>query len=323
MKIAVLGLGAYGIALTKVLHNNDNKIVMWSKFKEEVDSVLLKRENIRVLPGVKIPKDIEITTNLEEAVEKSKIIILAVPTSAVRMVARELAKFITDEQILCIVSKGIEKSSNKLLSDVVFEETKSNNICMLTGPSFAIEIANGSDAGFVVASTSQVAGMAVKVCLENDKIVVNTTTDIIGAQICAATKNVFAILVGISDVVNKTDSCRAAVLTCVLNDLRIITELLGGKPHTVFTYAGVGDLLLTCMSSKSRNYTLGKYIGQGMELNKALEKMQVNTIEGLYTLDALINLLENKEIKIRSLEFLYDILYKNGSKDNILKYIKC
>lgn len=322
MKIAVLGLGAYGIALAKVLYKNENKVSIWTKFKEEADSVLLKRENSRVLPGVKIPKEIEITSDLSRAVSKAKIIILAVPTSAVREVARELSMLLTDEQIICIVSKGIEKYSNKLLSDVVYEETNSENVCMLTGPSFAIELAKGCDTGFVVASKSQIANMAVKVCLENDKIVVNAISDIIGAQVCSAAKNVFAILVGISDMVNKNDSSRAAILTCVLNDLRIITEILGGKSHTVFSYAGVGDLLLTCMSTKSRNYTLGKYIGQGMELEKALEKMKVTTIEGLYTLEALLKLLEEKQIKIKSLEFLYNTLYRNEDKQNILRYIK-
>lgn len=322
MKIAVLGLGAYGIALAKVLYKNENKVSMWTKFKEEADSVLLKRENTRVLPGVKIPKEIDITTDLSKAISKAKVIILAVPTSAVREVSRELSLILTDEQIICIVSKGIEKSSNKLLSDVVFEETHSENICMLTGPSFAIELAKGSEAGFVVASNSQVANMALKVCLENEKIVVNAISDLIGAQVCAAAKNVFAILVGISDVVNKTDSCRASILTCVLNDLRIITEVLGGKSHTVFSYAGVGDLLLTCMSNKSRNYTLGKYIGQGLELADALKKMNVTTIEGLYTLEALLKLLEEKEIKVKSLEILYNILYRNEDKQNILRFIK-
>ncbi len=322
MKIAILGLGAYAIALAKVFEKNDNKVVMWSKYKEECDSVLLKRENARVLKGVKIPKSIEIKTDLQETVKNAKIIVLSVPTNAVREVARDIAKFLDEDQIICIVSKGIEQSSNMILSDVVYEETNSENICMISGPSFAIELAKGSSTGLVVASKSQVANMAVKVCLENEKVVVNAINDIIGTQICAATKNVYAILMGISDVLNKEESCRAAILTCVLNDMRLIVELMGGKSHTVFSYAGVGDLLLTCMSSKSRNYTFGEYIGKGLTLEQALEKMEVTTVEGLYTLDALIKILEEKEIKIKSLDYLYNTLYRNERVENILRYIK-
>ncbi len=132
MKIAILGVGAYGIALAKVFFKNDNKVSMWSKFKEETDSILLNRENKRVLPGIKIPKDIEITSDLKACVDRAKIIVLAVPTNAVRDVAKELSLVLKEDQIICLVSKGIEKSTNKLLSEVVYEETKSEKICMLS-----------------------------------------------------------------------------------------------------------------------------------------------------------------------------------------------
>ena len=132
MKIAILGVGAYGIALAKVFFKNDNKVSMWSKFKEETDSILLNRENKRVLPGIKIPKDIEITSDLKACVDRAKIIVLAVPTNSVRDVAKELSLVLKEDQIICLVSKGIEKSTNKLLSEVVYEETKSEKICMLS-----------------------------------------------------------------------------------------------------------------------------------------------------------------------------------------------
>ena len=322
MKIAVLGLGAYAISLAKVFDKNDNKVFMWSKFKEECDSVLLKRENTRLLKGVKIPKDIQITNNLELTVKNAKIIVVAVPTNAVREVSKELSKYLVDEQIICLVSKGIEQSSKMLISDVVYEETGSENICMLSGPSFAIELAKGSNTGLVVASKSEMANMAVKVCLENEKIVINATSDLIGTQICAATKNVFAILMGMADSIYKEESCKAAILTCIVNDMRLIVELMGGNVRTVFSYAGVGDLLLTCMSKKSRNYTLGNYVGKGLSLEEALKKMELTTVEGLYTLDSIIKILDEKQIKVKTIDFLYNSLYRNEKVENILNYIK-
>ncbi len=322
MKISIIGLGAYAIALAKVFYRNDNKVVMYSKFSDEIDSVLLKRENTKVLPNVKIPEDIKLTNDLKECVNDAKVIVLAVPVSALRDISKELKLYIQESQVLCLVSKGIESGSNKLISQVVYEETNSENICMLSGPSFAEEIALDSEIGFVVASSSQMANMAVKVCLENDKIVVNTSYDIIGTQICAATKNVFAILMGILDTQNKSASCKAAVLTCLVNDLRKIVEVLGGKGHTVYSYAGIGDLVLTCISPKSRNYTLGRHLGRGLDIDTALKNMKVKTVEGLYTLDSLLKLLEQKQITIKSLNLLYNIIYKKERVDDILRYIK-
>jgi len=123
MKITIIGLGAYAIALAKVFYENDNKVSMYSTFKDEVDIVKLKRENINVFPGVKIPKDIEITSDLDQSMQKSKIIVLAVPMNAVREVSKEISKYLIEDQVVCIVSKGIEQKTNKLMSEVVFEET--------------------------------------------------------------------------------------------------------------------------------------------------------------------------------------------------------
>lgn len=322
MKITIIGLGAYGIALAKIFHENDNKVSMYSTFKDEVDIVKLKRENINVFPGVKIPKGIEITSNLEESMQNSKIIILAVPMSAVRNVSKEIAKYLTEEQVVGIVSKGIESESNKLMSEVVFEETACENICMISGPSFASEIHELNEVGLIVASDSVTAQTCVKVCLENGRIAVNVSKDIVGVQLCATIKNIFAIILGMVNGMQKSDSTKAAILTCLVNDMRIMVEILGGKAQTIFTYAGIGDLLLTCMSSKSRNYTFGKYLGEGLSAQEAMNKMNTKTIEGLYSLKAIYEMLKDLEVEVKSIEMIYNVIYENIKVDNILRYIK-
>jgi glycerol-3-phosphate dehydrogenase (NAD(P)+) len=321
MKISVLGLGAYGIAIAKAFYENDNKISMWSKFEDEVKTVLLKRENKRLLPGVKIPKDIVITSNMEECIQKSKLIVIAVPITAVRDVAKELAKYVTEDQVICITTKGIDPETNKFMDEIVFEETKNNNICMLSGPSFAADLAMKNEQGFTVASKVVSANLTVKVCLENEHIFVNQTKDIQGVEICAAVKNVFAILLGMIDGLKLSDSTRASILTCVINDLRFISEMLGGKALTIFSYAGIGDLLLTTMSSKSRNYMLGKNISEGMNLKDALKSMDVTTVEGVYTLKAIKSILDKKELTVKSINLMYNILYKDERVEDILRYI--
>lgn len=321
MKISVLGLGAYGIALAKVLYGNDNTINLWTKFKDEADVVLLKRENSAVLPGVKLPKDIKIYTDLKRCINGSDVIIIAVPTSAVREVSRELSNIINEKQIICVASKGIEIDTNMLMSDVVKQETNTDNICVISGPSFAIELANNSEVGFMLASKKKSISLVLKVCLENGNIKVNTTTDIIGVQVGGAVKNVFAIIMGMLDGMNKSDSTKAAVLSRLVDDLRFIIEILGGKINTVFSYSGIGDMLLTCMSTKSRNYTFGRNIGKGMPACKALEKMSVKTVEGLYTLDSIYDILNERKVEVKSIKTLYSIIHGNMRIENVLNDI--
>lgn len=322
MKITIVGLGAYGIALARVFNENDNKVTMYTKFKDEADIVSLKRENINVFKGVKIPKEIEITTDLKQSMENSKIIVLAVPMNAVREASSEISKYLTKEQVVCIVSKGIEPDTNKLMSQVVFEETGCENICMISGPSFAIDTYAENEIGLVVASESLTAQTTVKVCLESSRISVNVTKDIIGVQLAATTKNIFAIILGMLDGMKKSDSTRAAILTCLVNDMRMVIELLGGKPQTAFTYAGIGDILLTCMSSKSRNYTFGKYLGEGLSKDEALEKMKTKTVEGLFSLKSIYDMLKDLEIEIKSIEMIYNVIFENIKVENVLRYIK-
>lgn len=321
MKISILGCGAFAIAISTAIAkaNQDAEILMWTKFKEEKEEIIKFGENKRVLPGVKLPKCVTITTDIEEAIKDSCIVFFAVPTVALREVSKDIAPFITKEQIICIATKGIENVSNKYMSEIVEEEIKTDKICVLSGPSFAIEVATGTEIGFVIASKRKEDVVnKVKSSIENEKLFVTTTDDIIGVQIGAAIKNVFAIFCGMIDGMKKSDSTRAAILTNLIKDYKKIIIAFGGKEDTIFTYAGIGDMLLTCMSDKSRNYTFGRYIGEGLNIDKALDSMNTKTVEGLYTITSIYELLKKMNIKVNSISLLYDILYNNEKVDNIL-----
>ncbi len=320
MKISILGTGAYGIALATVLYANNNEINMWTKYQDEVDTLLLSRESKKLLPGVIIPKDISISTNLENNILDSNIIIIAVPMNAVREVAKELFKYLKQDQIICIVTKGIEVGTGKRMSEILKEETGSENICMLSGPSFAVDLADMNKIGLVAASKNIDICYIIKETFENDNITISVTEDIIGIEICASVKNVFAIIMGMLE--DKSDSTRATMLTILLNDLRLICEVLGGRPNSIFSFAGIGDFLLTCMNDKSRNYTFGTLIGKGNTLDKAFEIMGITTVEGIYSLDSINSMLNDRQINIKSITTLYNILYNNGDKEDILKCLK-
>ncbi len=322
MKIGVLGIGAYGIALTKVLHKANNKIVMWSKFKEEADMVQTSRENKNVLPGVKIEEEIEITTNLKEAVDKADIIVMAVPMMAIRSVCKELKEYVNSKQIICIVSKGIEKDTKLYPSEVIAEEIPNfDRVCMISGPSFAEELANYAETGITIASKCEDVILTIKEAFTCDNLCFDVTDDILGVQISATIKNIYAILLGILSGLGMSESTKASVLAIVINDSREILEILGGSRKTAYMYAGLGDLLLTTMSNKSRNFTLGVNIGKGMTTDEALEHMSAKTVEGLHSLESICSLLKSKEKHVKSIELMEDIIYNSVSVNNILKKI--
>lgn len=320
MKVSILGMGAFGIALTKIL-NKDIKISMWTNFEDELKTVELKRENPIVLPEVKIDKKVELTTNLEKCVKNSNIIFISVPAIAVREVVNKLGEYIDKEQTICIVTKGIEKSTNMFMGDVVKECIDTDNVCIFTGPSFAIEVANRANIGMSIASEKEECRKKILLVINQDKVCITQTSDVLGVEICSAVKNVFAIICGMLDGMNEADSTRAAVITNLINDFRLIMGVLGGKETTIYSYAGIGDLLLTCMSPKSRNYCFGKFLGQSMNRDEALNSMQVKTVEGLYTLDAIYDILKQKKIVINSINLLYDVIYNNKEVKNLLKEI--
>lgn len=320
MKVSILGMGAFGIALTKIL-NKDIKISMWTNFEDELKSVELKRENPIVLPEVKIDKKVELTTNLEKCVKNSNIIFIAVPAIAVREVASKLQDYIDKDQVICILTKGIEKSTNMFMVDVIKECIDTDNICVFAGPSFAIEVANKANIGMVIASEKEECRNKVLQVINQENACITQTSDVLGVEICSAVKNVFAIICAMLDGMNEADSTRAAVITNLINDFRLIMGVLGGKETTIYSYAGIGDLLLTCTSPKSRNYTFGKFLGQGMNTTEALNNMQVKTVEGLYTLDAIFSILKQKKVVINSINLLYDVVYNGKKVDNLLKEI--
>src|SRR5574344_459230 len=320
MKVSILGTGAFGIAFTKILNKNID-VSMWTNSEEELERLTLKRENVVSLPGIKIDERIELTTDIEKCLKNSNIIYVAVPVAFMREVMEKVAKYAISNQIICVLSKGIEKDTECLIQQIVKEEIPLNEICILAGASFAIDVATRANIGFVLASENNDAKSIVESSLDKSKISLKKSTDVVGIEVGSAIKNVFPMLWGTMDGCGENDSTKAAVLVNIINDFRLIIESLGGNESTVYSYAGLGDLLLTCMSPKSRNYTFGTMIGKGMNGKEAFNSMSVKTIEGLYTLDGLYSILKDKQVNVRSITLLYDIIYNGKVVKNILKEI--
>lgn len=311
MKIGILGAGAYGMAMTSVFDNNGHKIKIWSNSEEEVNLLLTNHKSNKI--DYIIPDDFVITTDMKLVVMDADIIVIAVPSEFVRNVCMELNKYFKEEQIICIASKGIENNSCLFLDDVVRQCIKTDNIAVISGGTFAEDMVKEVPVGLTLATKSKLAGDIILKAMENDYVKIQITDDIIGTEICGSIKNVFAIAAGMLEGMKYLESTKSLFMTKVIKDIKFLIKSLGGKEETILSFAGIGDILLTCSSSKSRNYTLGKMIGEERERQEIKKYIDSSTIEGLYTLNSIKKLLKDKEIEMPIIDLISDIIM--GKKD--------
>ena len=294
MNIAIIGTGAYGMALASVFYNNKCKIKMWTNSEEEKNILLKNGKSDKV--DFMIPRDIVISTDMKDVVDSAELIMIAIPAKFLDSTSKELKKYYNSKQVICIASKGIEQNTCRFLYDVVRENINTNNIAIISGGTFAVDIVYKVPIGLTLATRSNTARDVLLKYMQNDYVKLRHTRDIVGTEICGAIKNVIAIASGMLDGMGYPISTSSMFITESLHDIKALIKALGGNKKTILSFAGFGDLLLTCTSVKSRNYTLGKIIGEGKskeEINKYIES---TTIEGLYTLKSIKKLLRNKKI---------------------------
>ena len=321
MNIAILGTGAYEIALALMFYKNNNSIKMWTKFKEEKDSILKNRINEKVLPNVKIPEDIIISNNFEKVVEDANLIVIAVPAAFVDDVIIKLKEYIKKDQYVLLASKGIERDSCLFVGDIFNKHIKTKKYAIVSGPSFAIDIVTNCPIGLTIASKSKKTIKLVKSCLESDTLKLRSTTDIIGVEICGSIKNVIAIAAGILDGMGYPESTQAMFITESLHDIKELINKLGGDKKTILSFAGFGDLLLTATSKKSRNFSYGYMIGKKEDKNKIDEYVKNTTIEGLYTIKSIYKLLKNKKVRIPIINLIYDIIENKKEVEKLPEFL--
>ncbi len=322
MKVAIIGTGAFGLALSLMFHKNNCDIRMWTKFEKEKDDLLENRENKKALKGIKIPEDIVITTDIEYAIKDAKLIVIAVPAGFVNDVTMLIASTIKKtEQHILIASKGIEQGSCLFISDIVKQHIKTKRIAVISGPSFAIDIANNYPIGLSLATKCKETDKVVRNALANDTMKLRSTRDIIGVELGGAIKNVIAIAAGMLKGLDYPESTQAMFITESLHDIRELMKVLGGSKKTILSYAGFGDLLMTSTSDKSRNYKLGYLIGKGASKEELDDYINDTTIEGLYTLKSIYKLLKNKRARIPIINMIYDIVFKNKSPETLQDFL--
>ncbi len=320
MKVTILGTGAYGLALSKVLIENNNEVIMWTKFEEEKEELLKTRKSLK-LKNFELDNSVVITTNLKEAIEFSTLVVFAIPTAFVTDVCKNLSNYIKSNQHICIASKGIDQQTCLFIHDIIKKQIKTKNIGAISGPSFAIDLVEGFPVGLSVASKNKKTIDCIKAAFSNNHFKLYSTNDIVGVEVCGAVKNIIAIASGIIAGMGYPISTQALLITESLHDIKLLIHALGGSKNTILSFAGFGDILLTCTSEKSRNYCFGKLIGQDAPKQQIIEFTNNITVEGICTLKSIYKLIKSKKINIPIIDIMYNILFNNTKKDTLIGYL--
>lgn len=319
MKVAILGCGAYGLALASILVKNKVDVTMWS-YKEEEKDKLIKTRKSDKLKNYKIPECINFSNNMNEVVRGKDLIVIAVPTFSFESTVIKLKECIDKRQPVLIATKGIQQDTCLFLHDV-FKKHCKNKIAVISGPSFAVDIIREVPIGLSLAAKHNSVELLVRECFENKLTKFRRTNDIIGVEVCGSIKNVMAIASGMLEGMNATPSTKALFLTESMNDIKELLFALGGKKKTILSFAGFGDILMTSTSSSSRNFSFGCLIGEGKSKQVIDNYLKETTVEGMYTLQSIHKLVKKKNVKMPIINLIYDIINGKKDKEEILSFL--
>lgn len=312
MKISVFGSGAWGTAIALLLRDNGYDVTLWSKFEDEGEILVRTREN-PLLSGIEIPGDINITTDIGEAAKSAAAVIIAVPSFAVRETAEALKGRLEDGCVVVCMSKGIEKDTSSLFTSILKSTFGPETpISSVSGPTHAEEVARHIPTACVAASEDPAVAERVQCFLMNEYFRVYTTDDITGVELGAALKNVIALCAGICDGLGFGDNTTAMLMTRGLAEMADLCVKMGGRKETLAGLAGLGDLIVTCISRHSRNRRAGVLIGKGMSAEEAMSEVGA-VVEGYYAAKAARGLAERMDVDMPICLEAYKVLFENKS----------
>ncbi len=301
-----------------VLHHNKHFVSLWEFDEEIAEKFKATRENERFLPGIKIPLEINITNDLEEAVNKNEIIVFAVPSHVVRKVAGKVKELDVNNKIFVSAVKGIENKSLYRMSEVlhdVLPDADYNNIAVISGPSHAEEVSKKIPTAVTIASKNSELAVYLQKIFMTPFFRAYASEDLIGVELGGSLKNVIAIAAGICDGAELGDNTKAALLTRGIAEITRLGAALGAEPKTFSGLAGIGDLIVTCCSSHSRNRYVGEQIGKGKKLSDVLKSM-VMVAEGVKTTESAYQLANKHNIETPIIEKVYSILFNSENPKN-------
>ncbi len=309
MRCAVVGAGAWGTALADLLARMRHEVTLWAYEPEVADHISRRRENERYLPGVRLPSALRATADLASAVAGAALVTFVAPSHVLRAVARESAGALAPGATVAVATKGIERGSLALMSEVLADEVPGRAIVALSGPSFAVEVAAGSPTAVVAASRDPEAAQLVQHAFSGERFRVYTHHDLVGVQMGGALKNVIAVAAGMVEGLHLGFNPRAALITRGLAEMTRLAVARGASPLTLSGLAGVGDLVLTCTGTLSRNRSLGAELTTGRSLDQVLASRD-SVAEGVVTTQSAHALAERERVEMPIVAAVHRILFE-------------
>lgn len=307
--ISVIGAGSWGTTIANLLAEKGYDVSLWAYEQEIVDEIRRNNMNSVYLPGIHLSGNIEVTGSIQDALKKARYVLNIVPTQFTRSVFIDAARFIRDDAVIISAAKGIEHSSLLTCSSIL-EELLTKPVAVLSGPSFAAEVANKIPTAVTIAAHDRDTALLLQDIFNTDYFRVYTNTDVLGVELGGALKNVMAIASGISDGLGLGASTRAALITRGLAEMIRLGVAMGAKEKTFGGLSGLGDLVLTCTSKLSRNYTVGYKLGTGEALTDILSNMKM-VAEGVATSESAYGLSRKFNVEMPIVEQIYQVIKKD------------
>jgi glycerol-3-phosphate dehydrogenase (NAD(P)+) len=319
MKVAILGGGGWGTALALQIRKN-HTVQIWSYDQKEADLFNEKRENVYYLPGVQLPADIQFTTD-EAIVNDADIVVFVSPSKFFRSVVKRFAPRLKPDQILVSATKGLEFPSEKRMTEILREEVPfTSKIVALSGPTHAEEVSRDVPTAIVAASLSEDAAKRVQEVFSTDVFRVYRNSDVVGVELCAAVKNVIAIAAGMVRGLGFGDNTMTALITRGLAEMRRLGLKKGALESTFSGLAGVGDLIVTCMSHHSRNGRVGEALAKGQTIEEILASMKM-VAEGVETVRPVLKMASEEDIEMPISQAVYRVIYDHENPLDVIKQL--
>lgn len=317
-KISVIGAGSWGTALALLLHKNGHHVTVWSIVEAEIKMLQTEHEHKDKLPGVRLPEDMEFTTDLQAAVTDKDVLVLAVPSPYTRSTSHNMQSYVTAGQLIVNVAKGIEENTLLTLSQIIEEEIPQAVVAVLSGPSHAEEVGRGIPTTIVVGAKKKETAEYLQNIFMNEVFRVYISPDVLGIELGAALKNVVALAAGIADGLGYGDNTKAALITRGITEIARLGVAMGGRFETFCGLTGIGDLIVTCASMHSRNRRAGILIGKGYTTRQAMDEVKM-VVEGVYSAKAAMGLAKKYGVQLPIIEQVNSVLFDGQLADEAVK----
>lgn len=307
-KVGVIGAGSWGTALAILLNENKNDVVLWSHRESEAEKIRKTRITSK-LPEIRLPEEIRVTSDLEEAVADREVLILVVPSSCVRETAQKMSGFVKAGTAIVSASKGIEERTLMTMTDIIEDCIPEANAAVLSGPSHAEEVAIGLPTACVIGAHDEETARRLQRLFMSACFRVYISPDMSGIELGGALKNVIALAAGIADGMGYGDNAKAALITRGMVEIGRLGMAMGGKPQTFSGLTGIGDLIVTCASMHSRNRRAGILLGKGYSMEAAMKEVNM-VVEGVYSAKSAAKLSEKYGVELPIIEQVNKVLFE-------------